>query len=75
MNVVLSIIIGLVSLLLIIVILLQSAKSAGFQGDFTGISEQQLFNKNKGVETLLKKVTVVLGIIFFFLTLVLAALI
>ncbi|AMP20423.1 hypothetical protein AZF37_03885 [endosymbiont 'TC1' of Trimyema compressum] len=75
MNVVLSVIIGLVSLFLIIVILLQPAKSAGFQGDSTGINEQQLFGKNKGAEALLKKVTIVLGIIFFILTLVLAALV
>ena len=75
MNIVLSIIIGFISLFLIIVILLQSVKSAGFQGDSTGISEKQLFGKNKGVEELLKKITIILGIIFFILTLILAALI
>lgn len=75
MDIALSIIIGIVSLLLIVVILVQPAKSAGFQGDSTGITESQMFGKNKGAEALMKKITIVLGIIFFVFTLVLAALV
>ena len=53
------------SILLIVVVLLQESKSGGLSG-LTGGAEE-LFGKQKvrGVELVLQRITVVLGLIFF----------
>lgn len=59
----------IVSIGLIIVVLLQSGKSAGLSGAISGGAEQ-LFGKQKarGLDLILHRLTVVLSILFFILT-------
>lgn len=59
----------IVSIALIAVVLLQSGKSAGLSGAISGGAEQ-LFGKQKarGIDLVLHRVTVVLAILFFVLT-------
>ncbi|KMM37019.1 preprotein translocase subunit SecG [Guptibacillus hwajinpoensis] len=66
----------IVSVLLITVVLLQSGKSAGLSGAITGGAEQ-LFGKQKarGFEAVLNKVTVVLAVLFFVLSILVAYLV
>ncbi|MBN8210056.1 preprotein translocase subunit SecG [Bacillus sp. NTK071] len=66
----------IVSVLLITVVLLQSSKSAGLSGAITGGAEQ-LFGKQKarGFEAVLNKVTVVLAVLFFVLSILVAYLV
>jgi preprotein translocase subunit SecG len=58
---------------LIVVVLLQSGKSAGLSGAITGGAEQ-LFGKQKarGIDAVLNKITIVLGSLFFILTILVA---
>ncbi|RIW38956.1 preprotein translocase subunit SecG [Bacillus salacetis] len=60
----------IVSIGLIVVVLLQSGKSAGLSGAISGGAEQ-LFGKQKarGLDLVLHRVTVVLSVLFFILTL------
>ena len=53
---------------LIIVVLLQSGKSAGLSGAISGGAEQ-LFGKQKarGIDAVLHRITVVLAVLFFIL--------
>ena len=53
---------------LIVVVLLQSGKSAGLSGAISGGAEQ-LFGKQKvrGIDAVLHRVTVVLAVLFFIL--------
>ena len=57
---------------LIVMVLLQSGKSAGLSGAISGGAEQ-LFGKQKarGLDLVLHRITVVLSILFFVLTLLL----
>ena len=59
----------IVSLALIVVVLLQSGKSAGLSGAISGGAEQ-LFGKQKarGIDLYLHRTTVVLSVLFFILT-------
>ncbi|HEY9576837.1 MAG TPA: preprotein translocase subunit SecG [Pseudobacillus sp.] len=59
----------IVCIALIVVVLLQSGKSAGLSGAISGGAEQ-LFGKQKarGIDLVLHRVTVVLAILFFVLT-------
>ncbi|WP_391116888.1 MULTISPECIES: preprotein translocase subunit SecG [unclassified Psychrobacillus] len=59
----------IVSLALIVVVLLQSGKSAGLSGAISGGAEQ-LFGKQKarGMDLVLHRVTIVLAVLFFILT-------
>jgi preprotein translocase subunit SecG len=54
---------------LIVVVLLQSGKSAGLSGAISGGAEQ-LFGKQKarGIDLVLHRITVVLSVLFFVLT-------
>ncbi|MRX72312.1 preprotein translocase subunit SecG [Bacillus lacus] len=54
---------------LIVVVLLQSGKSAGLSGAISGGAEQ-LFGKQKarGMDLVLHRITIVLSVIFFVLT-------
>lgn len=63
----------IVSVALIIVVLLQSSKSAGLSGAISGGAEQ-LFGKQKarGVDLVLHRITVVLSILFFVLAIAFA---
>ena len=58
----------IVSLELIVVVLLQSGKSAGLSGAISGGAEQ-LFGKQKarGIDLVLHRVTIVLAVLFFIL--------
>ncbi|EPD50602.1 MULTISPECIES: preprotein translocase subunit SecG [Paenisporosarcina] len=58
----------IVSLALIVVVLLQSGKSAGLSGAISGGAEQ-LFGKQKarGIDLVLHRVTIVLAVLFFIL--------
>jgi len=58
----------IVSIALIVVVLLQSGKSAGLSGAISGGAEQ-LFGKQKarGLDLVLQRVTIVLSILFFIL--------
>ncbi|MFB6468636.1 preprotein translocase subunit SecG [Cytobacillus sp. Hz8] len=60
----------IVSIALIIVVLLQSGKSAGLSGAISGGAEQ-LFGKQKarGMDLILQRITIVLSVLFFVLTL------
>jgi preprotein translocase subunit SecG len=59
----------IVSIGLIVIVLLQSGRSAGLSGAITGGAEQ-LFGKQKarGIDAVLHRVTVVLAVLFFVLT-------
>jgi preprotein translocase subunit SecG len=63
----------IVSIALIIIVLLQSGRSAGLSGAISGGAEQ-LFGKQKarGMELILQRITVVLSILFFLLTMAVA---
>ncbi|WP_026694512.1 preprotein translocase subunit SecG [Peribacillus kribbensis] len=58
----------IVSIALIIVVLLQSGKSAGLSGAISGGAEQ-LFGKQKarGMDLILQRITIVLAVLFFVL--------
>jgi len=63
------ILLAIVSVGLILVVILQSGKSAGLSGAISGGAEQ-LFGKQKarGLDLILHRVTVVLSVLFFVLT-------
>ncbi|MCL5935144.1 MAG: preprotein translocase subunit SecG [Firmicutes bacterium] len=60
----------IVSIAVIAVVLLQSGKSAGLSGSIAGGAET-FFGKKKGLDELLGKVTIVVGILFAVTSLVL----
>ncbi|MDE3840076.1 preprotein translocase subunit SecG [Bacillus methanolicus] len=59
----------IVSIALIIVVLLQSGKSAGLSGAISGGAEH-LFGKQKarGIDLVLHRITIVLSVLFFVLS-------
>ncbi|MFJ7639405.1 preprotein translocase subunit SecG [Peribacillus sp. NPDC097264] len=63
----------IVSIALIVTVLLQSGKSAGLSGAIAGGAEQ-LFGKQKarGLDLVLHRATIVLAVLFFALTLLVA---
>ncbi|GIN89105.1 putative protein-export membrane protein SecG [Siminovitchia terrae] len=63
----------IVSIALIIIVLLQSGKSAGLSGAISGGAEQ-LFGKQKarGMDLVLNRITIILSVLFFILTLAVA---
>jgi preprotein translocase subunit SecG len=69
MHTFLTVLLVIVSLGLIVVVLLQSGKSAGLSGAISGGAEQ-LFGKQKarGLDLVLHRITVVLSVLFFVLT-------
>ena len=69
MSTVLMVLLVIVSLALIVCVLLQSGKSAGLSGAISGGAEQ-LFGKQKarGMDLVLHRVTIVLAVLFFILT-------
>lgn len=73
LHTILVICLVIVSLALIAVVLLQSGKSAGLSGAISGGAEQ-LFGKQKarGIDLVLHRVTIVLSVLFFVLTIAVA---
>ncbi|KKI92947.1 preprotein translocase subunit SecG [Bacillus sp. SA1-12] len=73
MHTALIILLVLVSIALITVVLLQSGKSAGLSGAISGGAEQ-LFGKQKarGLDLILHRATIVLSVLFFILTILVA---
>ncbi|MFN2744311.1 MULTISPECIES: preprotein translocase subunit SecG [Bacillus] len=73
MTAFLTVLLVIVCVALIVVVLLQSSKSAGLSGAISGGAEQ-LFGKQKarGLDLILHRITVVLTVLFFFLTIALA---
>jgi preprotein translocase subunit SecG len=63
----------IVSIALIVVVLLQSGKSAGLSGAISGGAEQ-LFGKQKarGIDLVLHRMTVIFSFLFFVLTIAVA---
>lgn len=59
----------IVSILLILLSLLQGGKSEGFTGAFTGSSGLDLFSntKERGAEKVISNLTMVVGILYFVL--------
>lgn len=73
METLLYVLLIIVSLALIAVILLQSGRSAGLSGAISGGAEQLMGKqKARGIEAFLTRATVVLAILFFLLTVLLA---
>ena len=70
MHTLITVLLIIVSIALIVVVLLQSGKSAGLSGAISGGAEQ-LFGKQKarGMDLVLHRVTIVLSVLFFILTL------
>ncbi|WP_243387818.1 preprotein translocase subunit SecG [Bacillus kexueae] len=73
MNTLFVVLLIIVSVALIAVVLLQSGKSAGLSGAISGGAEQ-LFGKQKarGMDLVLHRVTVVLSVLFFVLSVLVA---
>ncbi|PLR78129.1 preprotein translocase subunit SecG [Bacillus sp. V3-13] len=69
MHAVLVTLLVIVCIALIVVVLLQSGKSAGLSGAISGGAEQ-LFGKQKarGLDLILHRITIVLSVLFFILT-------
>ncbi|MEK4701051.1 preprotein translocase subunit SecG [Solibacillus sp. FSL R7-0668] len=70
MHTLLMVLLIIMALALIVVVLLQSGKSAGLSGAISGGAEQ-LFGKQKarGMDLVLHRVTIVLSVLFFVLAL------
>jgi preprotein translocase subunit SecG len=63
---ILSVLLVIVAILLITVVLLQSGRSAGLSGAISGGAEQMVGKqKARGLEAVLSRATVVLGVLFF----------
>ncbi|EKU77507.1 preprotein translocase subunit SecG [Veillonella seminalis] len=58
-----------VAILLILVVVLQSSKSAGMGGAVSGAADSVFGGKARGIDGLLSKCTIVLGIVFAILSL------
>ncbi len=73
-KVVLIVIYVIVCLALIILALMQSKEDAGMSGTITGSSTNNFYEKNKGrtKEGRLKKWTIILGIVFAIITIILS---
>ncbi|KZE53362.1 preprotein translocase subunit SecG [Rossellomorea marisflavi] len=69
MHTILVTLLIIVSIAMIVMVLLQSGKSAGLSGAISGGAEQ-LFGKQKarGLDLILHRITIVLAILFFILT-------
>ena len=70
LHTLITVLLIIVAIALIAVVLLQSGKSAGLSGAISGGAEQ-LFGKQKarGMDLVLHRVTIVLSVLFFILTL------
>ncbi|WP_019242977.1 MULTISPECIES: preprotein translocase subunit SecG [Bacillus] len=73
MTTFLTVLLVIVCIALIVMVLLQSGKSAGLSGAISGGAEQ-LFGKQKarGIDLVLHRITIVLSVLLFVLTIALA---
>ena len=71
MTTALMIVDAILSIALIAVVVLQSGKSAGMSGSIAGGAETIFGGKRKGLDELLSKATMVLGVLFGVVTLAL----
>lgn len=71
LKIVLGVFIGVIAVLLIVIVLAQPSKTDGFQGEAPNLGDN-LYGKNMGKEAFLNKVTIILSVLFFLLTLILA---
>ncbi|TDL32527.1 preprotein translocase subunit SecG [Jeotgalibacillus sp. S-D1] len=73
METLLTVLLVITCISLIVVVLLQSGKSAGLSGAISGGAEQ-LFGKQKarGIDLVLNRITIVLAVLFFVLTIAVA---
>lgn len=62
---------AVVAIALIASVVLQSGKSAGMSGSIAGGAETLLGGKKKGLDEILSRMTMILGVVFAVLTLVL----
>jgi preprotein translocase subunit SecG len=62
---------AVLSIALIAVVVLQSGKSAGLSGSIAGGAETLFGGKKKGIDELLSKATMILGVLFAVVTMVL----
>jgi preprotein translocase subunit SecG len=67
-----KVILAILSVLLILVVLLQSGRSAGLSGVIAGGADQMVNRRARGLDSLLAKVTVVIATLFFLVTLLIA---
>ena len=65
---------ALLSIALIAAVVLQSGKSAGMSGAITGGAETLFGGKKKGMDELLAKATIIIGVLFGIVTLALVKL-
>ena len=65
----------IVSILLIVVVVAQNSKSSGMGGAVSGAADSSFGGKARGVDGFLSRCTIILGIIFAVLRLVLGAMI
>lgn len=73
MQTILYVLLIIVSISLIAVVLLQSGRSAGLSGSISGGAEQLVGKqKARGVEAFLSQMTIILAVVFFVLTILLA---
>ncbi len=71
MKPVLMILEAVVAIALIASVVLQSGKSAGMSGSIAGGAETLFGGKKKGLDEMLARITMILGVVFGILTLVL----
>lgn len=62
----------LVSLVLIVSVMMQSGRDAGFSGSISGVSDQITDTRNRGADGFLKNITKISAILFIVLALALA---
>ena len=62
---------AIVAIALIASVVLQSGKSAGMSGSIAGGAETLFGGKSKGMDAMLARITMVLGVVFGILTLIL----
>ena len=73
MGVVYSVLLVIVSILLILVVVLQSGKSAGLSGAISGGAEQLLGKqKARGIDAILGRATAILAVLFIVLAVLVA---
>jgi len=65
---------GVLSIALIVVVLLQSGKSAGLSGSIAGGAESFFGGKHKGLDGILAKATIVIAALFGLVTMALVKL-
>ena len=72
MRIALMITLGIISVLLVVIILLQSSNGEGLSSTIAGAGASEAYRKkSKGYDALLNKLTIVLGIVFVIITFVL----